>query len=208
MDVPEILSSIVMIVCSTFGIICALIFIIIVATHRECHTLTILLVLNSTIAGFMASLTCIIQAIYQLLDLGNDRLCSIRGLILHTSTGIFYHTLCVQGLYRLFVTVYSTRRYFQTIRFTISMVVVQWIFSTTFGLPIYFTDRIKYQPGSRMCQVKVKDSLEEFRNVNNRLFVGFIGRYNRFSLYGINHFFHTVDIDRLHLCSNCSVYEN
>ena len=157
MDVPEILSLIAMIVCSTFGIICTLIFIIIVTTHRQCHTLTILLVLNSTLAGFLANLVCIIQAIYQLLDLGHDRLCSIRGLVLHTSTGIFYHTLCVQALYRLFVTVYSTRRYLQTVRFTISIVVVQWIFSTTFGLPIYFTNRIQYEPGSRMCQVEVKD---------------------------------------------------
>jgi len=157
MAVFETLSSILMIVCSIFGIICALIFIIIVAIHRPCHKLTILLVLNSTIAGLIANMTCLSQATYQLIDLGNDTLCTIRGLFLQTSTGILYHTLCVQALYRLFVTVYSTRRYLQTIRFNISMVVIQWIFSTTFGLPIFFLNRIRYQSGSRICQVKFKD---------------------------------------------------
>jgi hypothetical protein len=157
MVVFETLSSILMIVCSIFGIICALIFIIIVAIHRQYHTLTILLVLNSTIAGLIANITCLSQAIYQLIDLGDDTLCTIRGLFLQTSTGILYHTLCVQALYRLFVTVYSTRRYLQTIRFNISMVVIQWIFSTTFGLPIFFLNRIRYQSGSRICQVKFKD---------------------------------------------------
>jgi hypothetical protein len=152
----ETLSSILMIVCSTFGIFFAFIFIIIVSTHRECHTLTILLVLNSTLGGLLANITCISQVVYQLLDLGNDTLCAIRGLFLQAGTGVFYHTLCVQALHRLFVTVYSTRRYFQTTRFNIYMVVVQWIFSATFGLPFLLTGRITYQPGSRICQVKFK----------------------------------------------------
>jgi hypothetical protein len=156
MDAFETLSSILMIVCSTFGIICAFMFIIIVAIHRQCHTLTIFLVLNSTIAGLIANVVCINQAIYQLIDLGNDSLCPIRGLFLHAGTGVLYHTLCVQALHRLFVTVYSTRRYLQTTRFNIYMVVAQWIFSATFGLPLLLTGRITYQPGSRICQVRSK----------------------------------------------------
>jgi hypothetical protein len=157
MNVFETLSSILMIICSVFGIIFAFLFIIIVVTHRQCHTLTILLVLNSTIAGLFANMTCISQAIYQLIDLGNDPLCAVRGLLLQAGTGVLYHTLCIQALHRLFVTVYSTRRYLQTKHFSILMVVIQWIFSTTFGLPMLLTGRIKYQSGSRICQVKFKD---------------------------------------------------
>jgi hypothetical protein len=154
MYVFENLSSMLMIVYSIFGIICALIFIIIVATHRQCHTLTILLVLNSSIAGLIANITCACQGIYQLLDLGNDALCAVRGFLLHATTGLLYHTLCVQALYRLFVTVYSTRRYLQTTRFNIYMVVVQWIFSITFGLPTLLTGHVVYYPVGRICQVK------------------------------------------------------
>jgi hypothetical protein len=145
-NVFETLSSILMIVCSIFGIICALIFIIIVTIQRQYHALTILLVLNSTIAGLIANVVCISQAVYQLLDFGND-------------TGALYHTLCVQALHRLFVTVYSTRRSLQTTRCSIYMIIVQWIFSATFGLPMLLTKRITYQPGSRICQVQIRDFL-------------------------------------------------
>ena len=162
MDVFETLSSILMIVCSIFGIICAFIFIIIVATHRQCHTLTILLVLNSTVAGLIANMTCICQAIYQLMNIGNDKLCTIRGFLLQVGTGLLYHTLCVQALHRLFVTVYSKRQYLQTRRFNIFMVVIQWIFSATFGLPILLTGRITYYAGSRICQVKAKKYIGYF----------------------------------------------
>ena len=194
-----------MIVCSTFGMICSLIFIIIVAIHRQCHTLIIFLVLNSTIAGLMANITCFSQAIYQLLDSGNDHLCPIRGLLLHTTAGIFYHTLCVQALHRLFATVYSTRRYLQTVRSTMLMVGIQWIFSTTFGLPIYFTDRINYQSESGMCQVR----FEERRLTDECLIasIGFHGRSICFSLYCIDYLFHTIDFHRLYLCSNRSIYD-
>jgi hypothetical protein len=158
-NVFETLSSILMIVCSIFGIICALIFIIIVTIQRQYHALTILLVLNSTIAGLIANVVCISQAVYQLLDFGNDRLCAVRGLLLQTGTGALYHTLCVQALHRLFVTVYSTRRSLQTTRCSIYMIIVQWIFSATFGLPMLLTKRITYQPGSRICQVQIRDFL-------------------------------------------------
>jgi hypothetical protein len=151
-----------MIVCSIFGIICAFVFLIIVITHRHCHTLTIFLVFNSTVAGLIANITCISQAIYQLIDLGDDSLCIIRSFFLKTGTGALYHSLCVQALHRLFVTVYSTRRYLQTRRFHIYMIIIQWIFSATFSLPIVLTNRIKYQPGSRICQVKLTDFFSLF----------------------------------------------
>ncbi len=142
-----------MIAYSIFGIICALIFIIVITVHRQCHTLMTFLVLNSTVAGLIANITCLSQAVYQLIDLGNDPLCTVRGLLLHTSAGIVYHTLCLQALHRLFVTIYSTRRYLQGRCFNISILVIQWIFSISFALPIFFTNRIIYQPGSRICQV-------------------------------------------------------
>lgn len=152
----ETISSVLMIICSVFGILFAFVFILIVLIYRQCQTLTIFLVLNSTLAGLLANIACISQAIYQLLDVGNDRLCAVRGLLLQAGTGVLYHTLCVQAFYRLFVTVYSTRRYLQSKQFIGLMVLIQWIFSASFGLPALFMDRITYQAGSRICQVCVK----------------------------------------------------
>jgi hypothetical protein len=151
----ETLSSILMLVWSTIGILCALLFILIVSIDRKCHTLTILLVLNSIMAGLLANIVGISQAVYQLMNVGPDPLCAIRGLLLQVGTGLLYHTLCVQALRRLFVTVYSTRRALQTKQFTIFLIVIQWIFSGTFGLPMLLMGRIRFHEGSRICQVNV-----------------------------------------------------
>lgn len=159
MEVFEILSSVLMILCSVFGIIFALVFIIIIATHHECQTLNNLLVLNSTIAGFIANITCMCQSIYQIIDVGNDVLCVVRGFILQSGTGLLYHTLCVQAFHRLLVTVYSTRRSLQTKNCYIFIVVFQWLISCTFALPFLLTGGIKYQPGSRICQVGIHNSM-------------------------------------------------
>lgn len=158
MDLFGIFSSLVMIICSIFGIICAVIFILIVKTHRPCQTLNILLVLNSTIAGFIANVTCMCQSIYQLLEIGNDILCPFRGYMLQTGTGLLYHTLCVQTFYRLIVTVYSTRRSLQTKRFNIFMVITQWVISCIFALPYLLTNGFKYQSLSLICQVQMENA--------------------------------------------------
>jgi hypothetical protein len=148
-----------MIINSIFGIICALVFIITVITHHQYQTLNILLILNSTIAGFIANVICMRQRIYQLIDIDDDILCPFRGFLLHSGTGLLYHTLCVQAFYRLIVIVYSTRRSFQTKRFYIFMVTVQWFISCTFALPFFLTGGIQYEAGSRICQVKLRIDL-------------------------------------------------
>jgi hypothetical protein len=124
MDIFEIVSSLLMLMSSIFGIGCSSIFIIIVAFHPQCHTITILLVLNSVIAGFISNLICGSEAIYQLKGDGNDRLCVLRGYFLYSSTGLLYHTLCVQGLQRFFATVLATRRYLQSTRVILISVIV------------------------------------------------------------------------------------
>lgn len=118
---------------------------------RRCRTLNTLLVLNSTIGGLIFNVTNLSQAIYQLISDGNDLLCSFRGLILAAGTGLLYHTLCIQPLYRLFVTVFSTRRYLITTRFISCLVIIQWIFTIIYGIPIFIAGRITYRIVDRIC---------------------------------------------------------
>jgi len=153
MDIFEITTSLVMLVSSIFGLGCSIIFITIVAFQRQCHTMTILIVLNSVIAGFINNLVCGIQAIYQLKGDGNDTLCVLRGYFLVSTSGLLYHTLCVQALQRYFVIVLATRRYLQSKQVILSIVIIQWIISNCFALPILLAGRINYKPGSRICAV-------------------------------------------------------
>lgn len=82
-----------------------------------------------------------------------DALCTFRGFLLHCSTGLFYHTLCIQALHRLFVTVYAQRRCLQSRCVIVSIVVTQWLISITFAIPILLIGRIKFQAKDRICQV-------------------------------------------------------
>ncbi|CAF3716902.1 unnamed protein product [Adineta steineri] len=129
------------------------------ATNRQCHTLHNCLVLNSTVAGLIINIIYMCQGIYQLSDVGDDILCRFRGFLLQMGTGLLYHTLCVQAFHRLFVTVYSTKRYFQTKSFNIYMVIIQWVISFSFGLPVFLTGQMKYYAEVRMCQVSIDETL-------------------------------------------------
>jgi hypothetical protein len=153
MDAFGILSSLFMFLCSVFGIVCALIFISVVIIYRQCRTMTTLLVLNSIIAGFVANIVYACQALYQLISDENDKLCVFRGFLLHDTCGLLYHTFCVQALYRLSATTSAQERYFRSKRVIMYIVLLQWLISLNFGLPILLNGQIKYQAGSRICQV-------------------------------------------------------
>ncbi|CAF3293771.1 unnamed protein product [Rotaria sp. Silwood2] len=157
MDVFEIFSSVFMLLCSILGVVCAFIFIGIVICSRQCRTITILLVLNSTAANLIINFACGSQAFYQLASDGNDRLCELRGFFIHLGTSLLYHTLCVQALHRLFVTVLARQRYLQSTRVIIFLVILQWLMSLGLCLPMLLTGHIVYHPKSRICQVAMSD---------------------------------------------------
>ncbi|CAF1308873.1 unnamed protein product [Adineta ricciae] len=153
----DLLSSLVMVSCSLFGLICSLTFIIIVVTNRSLQTVTIMLAFNSAIAGFIINVTSGCQAIYQIISDGNDQFCSFRGFLLHAATGLLYHTLCVQALRSLFVVVFSAQRSLQSKPIIASITIVQWLVSITFAIPSLVLGRIVYQAGSRICQASLND---------------------------------------------------
>jgi hypothetical protein len=116
--------------------------------------MTTYLALNTIIAGFIANTTCLCQSFYQIVDDGNDTLCAFRGFLLHAACGMLFHTLIIQALFRLFVTVYSTKQYLQSTRFIIMIVILQWLISIFFAFPTFMLGGIVYYAGSRICQVR------------------------------------------------------
>jgi hypothetical protein len=56
-------------------------------------------------------------------------------LISRIKAGAVYHSICLQALRRLFVTVLSNQPLLQNPKTLIIMTIVQWIFSLTFCLP-------------------------------------------------------------------------
>jgi len=141
---------------SIIGIVCSLIFIAVVAFDRRCRTLIILITLNSTLAGLIINVIYASQSVYQMLGDTPDVLCVFRGFLLNCSTGLFYHTLCIQALYRLFVTVYAHRRSLQSKYVIGSTIIIQWLISIIFAIPILLMGRIKFQIEVPICQVFVQ----------------------------------------------------
>jgi hypothetical protein len=136
--------------------------------------MTVLLVLNSIIAGFVVNIVHACQALYQLINDGNDKLCAFRGFLLYGTSGLLYHTFCVQAFYRLFTTLSIQERYRRSKRVIMLIVFFQWLISLTFALPILLTGRIKYQSGSRICQVDI--NLCMF--VKNKNSISFLNRHH------------------------------
>ena len=169
----EIPSSIFILLCSILGIICALIFITIVILDRQSRTMTVLFVLNSILAGLVVNIVYACQAFYQLIGDGNDELCAFRGYLLHDTCGLLYHTFCVQAFYRLLTTISIQERYLRSKRVILFVVFVQWLISFAFGLPILLTGRIKYQAGSRICQVDLIFRTREYSSFS--LLLGITG---------------------------------
>ncbi|CAF1397059.1 unnamed protein product [Rotaria sordida] len=157
MDFFEILSYLFMLLYSLFGIGCALIFINVLIIYCQCRTMTIFLVFNSIIAGFTVNIVCVCQVMYQLTSDGNDKLCVLRGFLIESGCGLLYHTFCVQAFYRLFSTIPKRREYLQSKCSIIFIVLLQWLISFTFGLPILIVDRIKFQMDYRICQISMHD---------------------------------------------------
>ncbi|CAF1094933.1 unnamed protein product [Adineta steineri] len=153
----EILSSIFMLSCSILGIICSLLLISVMITVRRHCTPIVVISLNTAVAGFVINTIYASQAIYQMISDSSDVLCVFRGFLLHTSTGLFYHTLCIQAIYRLFVTVFAQRRNLQSNYTIIPIVVIQWIISSSFGIPILLTRRIRFYAEGRICQVSINN---------------------------------------------------
>ncbi|CAF0727905.1 unnamed protein product [Adineta steineri] len=157
MDMFQIVTSLFMLFCSVLGVVCSLIFIVIVFLDRRCRTPIVLISLNTAIAGFIINTIYASQAIYQMISDSSDVLCIFRGFLLHSSTGLFYQSLCIQAIYRLFVTVFAQRRNLQSKYVIIPIIVIQWIISSTFGIPILLMKRLQFQETGRICQVPIND---------------------------------------------------
>jgi hypothetical protein len=65
--------------------------------------MTILLVFNTIVTGFIVDTTSLCQAIYQIINVMEDILCPFPCFLLHVETAFLYRTLYVQALHRGFL---------------------------------------------------------------------------------------------------------
>jgi hypothetical protein len=131
----KILCDSILLIEGILGIFWSLLFLIILFKYRLYRKSPLaLLVGNASLAGLLFHIVIFAQAYHMLIGHPNIR-CIIRGHLIHSFAGSVYHSICLQALHRLFVTVYSDHPNLQSPKVLITMTIIQWLFSLTFCLP-------------------------------------------------------------------------
>ncbi|CAF2416389.1 unnamed protein product [Rotaria sp. Silwood2] len=92
------------------------------------------LVGNTSLAGLFFHSVIFFQGLFMVIE-HSDVYCIRQGHLIHSFAGSVYHSICLQALHRLFVTVLSNQSQLQSPKFLITMTIIQWISSLTFCLP-------------------------------------------------------------------------
>jgi len=131
----KILCDSILLIEGILGIFWSLLFLIILFKHRLYLKSSLsLLVGNASLAGLLFHTVIFAQSFHMLIGYPNIQ-CIVRGHLIHAFAGSVYHSICVQALHRLFVTVYSNHPNLQSLKVLITISIIQWIFSLTFCLP-------------------------------------------------------------------------
>jgi len=131
----KLLCDSILLIEGTLGIFWSLLFLIILIQHRLYRKSPLaLLVGNSSLAGLFFHSIIFLQSFHMLIG-RPDLQCIVRGHLIHSFAGAVYHSICLQALHRLFVTVLSNRPQLKSPKALITMIIIQWIFSLTFCLP-------------------------------------------------------------------------
>lgn len=154
-----IISQWLMLISSLIGIVGALVFVMVMAFTRTCRTLSILLVGNTALASLLMNTTTASQAIYMLLGSGGYPriLCSIRGYLIQSGTGLIYFGAVLQSLHRLFVTVFARHNWLKSKSLFLLLVVFQWTSALTLSLPMTPMTAVPYQETESICQGSMLD---------------------------------------------------
>ncbi|CAF0854819.1 unnamed protein product [Adineta steineri] len=115
--------------------------------------------MNTVCAGLVANMTTASQGIYMFVDeeSGSDSLCVIRAYLMYSGAGLIYHSILVQALHRLFITVFVNRRRLQSSFIFIPLSAIQWLVSFGFGLPILLSGRILSDSVDSICELSLLD---------------------------------------------------
>ncbi len=131
------------IMCLSFVIILAMIFLLVIITDKTCHTVPMMLVANSCLAEIILASNILGMAVFTLEnDLKQiqyqDSLCIFRGYMTYVMAGLQNYSYLLQAIYRYVVVVYPARLTYQSARFQIFLICLTWICGIIYPIPIVF----------------------------------------------------------------------
>ena len=125
--------DILMIICTILVIILFTIFLLAIALSKKCHTVPIMFVANSCLAGFVHSINFLGMAVFSFHnDLKRiqyqDSFCIVRGYLGYTVCAIQNYSFLIQAIYRYISVFYPDRRFCQSANFQVVLICLTWIF--------------------------------------------------------------------------------
>jgi hypothetical protein len=165
--------DILMIICTTFVVVFALIFLSIIILDKTCHTIPMMLIANSCLAEFIFGIVMFSMVLFTFEnDLKQieyqDSFCIFRGFIGYVVTVLQNYSYLLQAIYRYITVVYPNRLFWQSARIQAFLICFIWILGFLCPIPYVITGEIKYNVDNQICQMPLRLS---FLSVYNALIV-------------------------------------
>jgi hypothetical protein len=154
-------ADIIIISCCVLAILFFVFFLCIIILDRTCHTVPMMLVANTCLAGISFASDIISMALFTLekdfkqIQYYNSS-CIFLGYFGYAVTSIQYYSYVLQAIYRYIVVIYPTRLFWQTANFQARLICFTWIFGFLYLIPLLFTGGIVYTVDNQICQLPLK----------------------------------------------------
>ncbi|CAF1480307.1 unnamed protein product, partial [Adineta steineri] len=152
------------------AILIAIIFLLIVAFNKTCHTVPIMLTTNSCLAEIVYGSITLSLAVFTLQNdtkqlAYQDALCTFRGYLGYVATALFLYSFTLQAIYRYITVVHTAHISWQSARVQSVLIVISWILAIILFLPWLFTGAITYSVDDQVCLVLLQLSVPVIYNM-------------------------------------------
>ncbi|CAF1481126.1 unnamed protein product [Adineta ricciae] len=134
----------------TLAILLSVVFISLIIFEKTCHTVPMILVLNSLVAQlFTASvllwivISTFINDLYQ--RYYRYSYCTFQGYISYVAVAGLFYSYFLQAIYRYLIVVYPTQLVWQSSKFQCFLIIGKWIVSFLYAFPQLFTVNSVYE---------------------------------------------------------------
>jgi hypothetical protein len=146
-----------MIVCTTWIITLAILFLFIIILDKTCHTVPMMFVANSCLSALILGCVTFGMSLFATRnDLKQieyqDSFCIIRAYLGYASYCTLNYSFLLQALYRYILAVYPTRLSWQSARIQAIVISLTWIFAFSYCVPLLPTGAIIYNVDNQICQ--------------------------------------------------------
>jgi hypothetical protein len=150
--------------CICLATILTIIYLFIIVVDKTCHTVRMILVGNIFLTGFICGSALFAITVFTLKnDLKQiryqDSLCIFRGYLSYGALASHVYSYLLSAMYQYMSIVYPNRLFWKSARTQIFLIVLSWIWTIVFPIPVTVTGTIIYNSDNQICQVPFRFSL-------------------------------------------------